>query len=521
MTERRKETLLFVDDEESILDITGEYFRYKGYHVLTAGNGLEALDVLGAHQVDCCFTDINMPGMDGLELAEHIRQLDVSIPVVVMTGFPSLENTLSTLKNGVVDFLIKPVKLEQMELCVKRVFRERELFLKNLLLAKEVEGKKRLEALNTELVAKVDDLNIMNRIMDDFSAISSSEELFKRATESAVDITGGDSSRFFIVTESVSVPIEMAASGADGRPIALDGLERYGEELEKLIREVAEEGVPTLISHSSRLRAFPNPMNSLVLVPLQIRAKSLGVLVTTHTEGDRHFSEKDVYHLSFMAQKAAGNVENVALYENIYDNLFSTLSGFVKAVEARDSYTNQHSNRVGEIAILLGTELGCTKEELDILNFAGRLHDIGKIGIRDAILLKPGRLTDEEFEKIKEHPAIGADIVGQLGLWDREAQIIRHHHERFDGGGYPDGLRGVAIPFLARILSVADAFDAMASDRAYRRKMPLDKVTEIIRDGAKAQFDPRVVEAYLRVVGQGFLDVSHGESEPGCGGDGS
>uniref|UniRef100_UPI002634E36E HD-GYP domain-containing protein n=1 Tax=Desulfoluna sp. TaxID=2045199 RepID=UPI002634E36E len=265
------------------------------------------------------------------------------------------------------------------------------------------------------------------------------------------------------------------------------------------------------ISHSSRLKAFKVPMNSLVLVPLQIRAKSLGVLMTSHITPDRHFSETDVYHLSFMAQKAAGNVENVALYENIYDNLFSTLSAFVKAVEARDSYTNQHSNRVGEISILLGTELGCTREELAILNFAGRLHDIGKIGIRDAILLKPGRLTDEEFEKIKEHPDIGADIVGQLGLWDREAQIIRHHHERFDGLGYPEGLHGVAIPFLSRILSVADAFDAMASDRAYRRKMPLDKVTALIREGAGKQFDPRVVDAYLKVMRQGGLKVSHGE----------
>lgn len=511
MTEQRKETILFVDDEESILDITGEYFRHKGYRVLTAGNGHQALAVMDDHQVDCCFTDINMPGMDGLELAEHIRQRDVSIPVVVMTGFPSLENTLSTLKNGVVDFLIKPVKLEQMELCVNRVFRERELFLKNLLLTKEVEGKERLESLNKELVGKVEELNIMNRIMDDFSAVSSSEELFKKVTESAVDITGADSSRFFIASDAVATPFEMAATGAKGRHIASDGLSYYGEGLATLIREVAQEGVPTLISHSSRLKELKVPVNSVVLVPLRIRDKNLGVLVTSHLAEDRHFSEKDVYHLSFMTQKAAGNVENVALYENIYDNLFSTLSAFVKAVEARDSYTNQHSNRVAEIAILLGKELGCTKEELDVLNFSGRLHDIGKIGIRDAILLKPGRLTDEEFEKIKEHPDIGADIVGQLGLWDREAQIIRHHHERFDGQGYPDGLFGVAIPFLARILSVADAFDAMASDRAYRRKMPLDKVTAIIRDGAGKQFDPRVVDAYLAVARGGGLDLSHGE----------
>jgi len=104
--------------------------------------------------------------------------------------------------------------------------------------------------------------------------------------------------------------------------------------------------------------------------------------------------------------------------------------------------------------------LGCSSEELDILNFAGHLHDIGKIGIRDDILLKPGRLTAEEFEKIKEHPVIGANIVEQLGFWDRERQIIKCHHERFDGAGYPEGLKGENIPFLARILSVADVYDA-------------------------------------------------------------
>ena len=119
---------------------------------------------------------------------------------------------------------------------------------------------------------------------------------------------------------------------------------------------------------------------------------------------------------------------------------------------------------------MIGEEMGCSDEELDMINVAGSLHDIGKIGIRDDILLKPGRLTEDEYEKIKEHPAIGADIISNLGLWGREARIIRHHHERFDGKGYPDGLQGGQIPKLARILSVADSYDAMASDRAYRKK---------------------------------------------------
>jgi putative nucleotidyltransferase with HDIG domain len=238
-------------------------------------------------------------------------------------------------------------------------------------------------------------------------------------------------------------------------------------------------------------------------VPLKIRDKIFGVVTAFVEEGNYRFSEKDLYYLSFLSQKAADTAENIALYETISENLFSTLSAFVKAVEARDAYTKEHSNRVAEMAVLLGTELDCSEEELNLLNFAGRLHDIGKIGIRDNILLKPGRLTDEEFEIIKEHPAIGADIVSQLGLWDREAQIIRHHHERFDGTGYPDRLKGVAIPFLARIMSVADAYDAMASDRAYRKKLDLERVSNIIREGSGAQFDPRVVEAFFKLIDTG------------------
>jgi len=149
--------------------------------------------------------------------------------------------------------------------------------------------------------------------------------------------------------------------------------------------------------------------------------------------------------------------------------------------------------------------MGCTHEELDILNSAGRLHDIGKIGIADAILLKPGRLTDDEFEKIKEHPDIGAGIVGQLGLWDREKQLIRYHHERFDGRGYPKGLKGENIPLLARILSLADAYDAMASDRAYRKKMDESKILKIIDDCSGTQFDPQVVRAFQKVFKQGAV----------------
>ena len=215
--------ILFVDDEENILSIAHEYFRQKGYQVVTAKNGLEAAEILDTERIDCCFTDINMPEMDGLELAEHIRMQDNTIPVVVMTGYPSMENTIKTLKNGVVDFLIKPVSLNQMELCLQRVLREQQLYVENILLKREVEGKERLEKLNTELLEKVEELNILNKIMSDFTTISTSQNLFKRVTDLALEITHANESRFCVINETVQRPFEIAAAYEDRSQLG-----RYG-----------------------------------------------------------------------------------------------------------------------------------------------------------------------------------------------------------------------------------------------------------------------------------------------------
>jgi putative nucleotidyltransferase with HDIG domain len=267
--------------------------------------------------------------------------------------------------------------------------------------------------------------------------------------------------------------------------------------------EVVSDQIPLLISQNSAGNGLPAEIQSAMIVPLKIRNKVFGVLTAVVNHGAKRFSEKDLYYLSFLAQSAAQAIENLALYENIYENLFATLYAFVKAVEARDLYTQQHSSRVTGLSIVLGKQLGCSKEELDVLNFAGHLHDIGKIGIRDDILLKPGKLTEAEFEKIKDHPVIGADILEQFGLWEKERQIIRCHHERFDGTGYPDGIKHEDIPFLARILSVADVYDAMASDRAYRRKMEDDVILKIINEGNGSQFDPEVVAAFNQAYAAG------------------
>ena len=519
MDNHKKETILFVDDEESILDVASEYFRRKGYLTITAPNGIEALKVLKKAKVDCCFTDINMPGMNGLELAENIRLKDNSLPVIVMTGYPSLENTIQTIKNGVVDFLIKPVNLKQMELCVRRVLQQRKLFVENILLKKEVEGKERLEILNRELLYKVDELNTLNNILSSFSTINTTSDVFTSAVEMSLELTHADATNFYVINESVRQPVEVAAANSNGgRPdrsnaqqgdwnCAGGAAAALNPSMEKLIMEVVADEIPLLVSENNGSGGVPPDLLSLMVTPLKIRQKVFGILTTSVKKSDTRFSEKDLYYLSFLTQSAAAAIENLALYENIYENLFATLYAFVNALEARDLYTRQHSNRVTEISLMIGRQIGCTSDELDILNFAGHLHDIGKIGIRDDILLKPGKLTSDEFEKIKEHPIIGANILEQLGFWDRERQIIRSHHERFDGTGYPDGLKKEEIPLLARILSVADVYDAMASDRAYRKRMEEKVILKIIFDGSGTQFDPNIVQSFKRVYKDG--KISH------------
>ncbi|NOX34434.1 MAG: response regulator [Deltaproteobacteria bacterium] len=495
--------ILVVDDEEGILDVSEGYFQRKGYEVYTAGNGIEALEVLKRVKVECVFTDINMPMMDGLELAEKIREKESTLPVVVMTGYPSLENSIQTLKNGVVDYLIKPVNLEQMELTLRRILRERELFIENLILKEEVERQERLKKLNNELLGKVEEVNTLNRVMENFSSTDSSSGIFNKIADLGVDELKADKAFFHIYSDQDKSLVLLASSDCGIENETVRSL--FGKELSKaandfILEVLSEDNNPCLISGSGKNDRLDDIVRSLMVVPLKIRDEIFGVASAFSFREDKLFNEKDIYYMSFIAQKAASAIENIGLYEVIVDNLFSTLQSFVTALEVRDLYTRKHSERVAKYAHTIAEEMGCTAEELSNIKFAGSLHDIGKIGIRDDILLKPGRLSDEEYEKIKEHPVIGADIISKVGLWGREMEIIRHHHERFDGKGYPDGLKGDKIPKLARILCVADSFDAMASDRAYRKRMERTKVIDIIKENIGTQFDPEVVNAFLKVA---------------------
>ena len=187
--------------------------------------------------------------------------------------------------------------------------------------------------------------------------------------------------------------------------------------------------------------------------------------------------------------------ENEKLLERTKRAYLSTITSLARTIEAKDPYTGGHTERVAEYALMLARELGFGDDELQAVEVGAVIHDIGKIGIPDRILLKPGRLDSDEFEEMRKHPEISSYILDELDLPKVVRDMARNHHERFDGKGYPDGLKGNQIPLAARILTVADAFDAMTSDRPYRRALSQEVAAAEIRRNAGSQFCPDVVAA--------------------------
>lgn len=190
--------------------------------------------------------------------------------------------------------------------------------------------------------------------------------------------------------------------------------------------------------------------------------------------------------------------------EQAYLDMVQTLR---YTVEAKDSYTRGHSDRVSEYSVLIGEKLGLPAEQIKTLRIGGLFHDIGKIGIPDSILLKPAKLTDEEYSQIKNHPSIGAHILGSAAIFQDIIPIVKHHHERYDGNGYPSKLKGEEIPYLARIAAVADTFDAMTSRRSYRGPIDVEHVKEEIKRCEGTQFDPQIAEVFLEILNNNFAKI--------------
>ncbi|MGF7397918.1 HD domain-containing protein [Thermoanaerobacterium thermosaccharolyticum] len=236
-------------------------------------------------------------------------------------------------------------------------------------------------------------------------------------------------------------------------------------------------------------------VKNIISVPLISKDKAVGALNILTTSR----LANDISLLRSVADSVSIAIENANLYDNLRNWYLRTIDALAYAVEAKDRYTKGHSLRVSKYAAIIGESMGLPKDEIEKLKIAGILHDIGKIGISDKILTKPGKLTKEEYDKIKQHPSISRKILEPIGLSKDIIDGIEKHHERYDGKGYPFGLNDDNIPLIAAILCVADSFDAMTSDRSYRKGMPFDEAVNELLKYKGTQFNPRVVDSVMSI----------------------
>jgi putative nucleotidyltransferase with HDIG domain len=222
--------------------------------------------------------------------------------------------------------------------------------------------------------------------------------------------------------------------------------------------------------------------------------------------------DKDM--LTFIANSAGIGLENARLFKQLQVTYVSTLKTLISVIEAKDNYTRGHTERVASYAVAIADRLSLPEAVRRRVTFGALLHDIGKIGVMENILHKEGELDADEWETLKSHPEVGARIVDKMEFLTGTSDIVRHHHESWDGNGYPDALRGEDIPLGARIIAVADSFDAMTTNRSYRRALSIDEAVERLEAGAGTQFDPGIVRVFVRHIREKGLEMVLREEVP-------
>lgn len=309
------------------------------------------------------------------------------------------------------------------------------------------------------------------------------EETSKLKVEAASGVTEKFSKeiRYISIGEGVS-----GAVVKNGEPVAISDLLK--DKRVKYYAECAREGI-----------------RSVLATPIKFKKSVLGVLIA-FSRNVKHFNLSEMNLLSTFAAHAAIALNNAIIYKREHRAYYNTIITLVKTMEAKDSCTCGHSERVTNYAIKIAKELKLNSEDVELLFYAGKLHDIGKIAIPDFILKKTTALTPTERAQIEAHPVKGVDMIANLKFLKECFPLIRHHHERYDGAGYPDRLRNTHIPFLARILSLSDAFDAMTSQRPYRRGLTVNEAIVEIIENSKTQFDPELANLFVSIL-RGYPDL--------------
>ncbi len=490
--------ILIVDDEEVIRELLSDALCDTGNGINLAESGRAALNLMRQKHIDLLLTDIMMPEMDGLELIRRVRQEFSEVIPMVMTGYATLDTARAAFKEGAYDYVLKPFNITEVKIAIENAFE-----------------RKRLRDENARLREITELFTISNSI----SAIQGERELLDMVLNFALRKVEATRGSVMVFDSEESKHLKIAVSEGIPEEVVAETVVDIGEGIAGWVAEHAE---PLLVADIENNPEFCNRSHhfsdhSFVSVPLEKRESSLalpmrtskrvlGVLNINRKNDGAAFTEGDLKMLSILANQAAAALDNSRLFASLQEAYLTTIQSLVLLLEHRDAYTSGHSSRVTSISVELGKRLGMSPDEIENLRVAATLHDIGKVGVPDAILNKPAALTDEEWTIVKRHPVIGHDIIAPRSFLEKATAVVKCHHERHDGRGYPDGRSQDDLPLDVKTVIIADAYDAMNSDRAYRKALALEEIREQILDNSGTQFDPDVSTAFIEMLDSGCLD---------------
>lgn len=491
-----------------------------GHEVHYASSGPEVHDLLDSEQFDALVIDLIMPGMDACELIRSVRRRTADAVLVLTTGYPSIDTALAAIRGNVWEYVTKPFDVEALVASVEtgirrwRLQRENQRRLTELQAAnrKLAEQKSMLQerlchatasfqASNEALRNRVAQLARLNELAKALNQSRREEFAVQQIANAVLDLLPADYCGILLPDSKAGAPLFLIYGT---RPMTDTVLNRLGEIMWDAFEVVGglrpdEQGLQPILA-SVRETASP-PLQSLAAtmsVQMAVHGDVLGIL-SAGTARPGVLTEADRRILSTIASQAAASLESTRAYAWVQNNYLATIQSLAKSLEAKDTYTSGHSMRVAETAVQIAEAMGLDAERVAMIRFAATLHDIGKIGVEDSTIRSPKRLSAEELESVRRHPELGEEILWPVQLLRPALPFIRHHHERWDGTGYPDGLSGDEIPLGARIIAVADAFDAMTSTRPYRDRLSTAEALRELYVNRGKQFDPEVIYAFLEL----------------------
>ncbi|MFH1715569.1 MAG: HD domain-containing response regulator [Elusimicrobiota bacterium] len=472
--------ILIVDDEPGIVRIVTSELRRRGYNIEGETNPERAIERVRDEGFDLLVLDYLMTPIHGNTVVEKIREFNTDVYILLLTGYKDIAPPLQSLRAlDIQGYCEKQDDLNQLMVFV-------ESGLKSISMMKTI--KQFRDGLNKilESVPKIYQLQPIDSIMEDIL-----RELIALVY----------SKNAFIMIDDIS------ESGQEKKSI-FRGLGKYHVDIKKFFN-MLEPSFMELIGQAREDKIVTTADGGVIFPLINELKDTIGVIFVESRNIDDGMKILEIY-----ANQAASSLNNAFLhsmvnkkneelnqtYEELRKRYLDTVEALRLTVDAKDIYTRGHSDRVSYYAVKIGAAMGINNGDIEKLKISGVFHDVGKIGTADDILFKESKLDKEEYDEIKKHPLKGAHILSAMSMFKEIVPIIKSHHERIDGNGYPFGIKGEEIPLLARILAVADAFDAMTTDRKYRKKLELKDAKQQLKDGAGTQFDKNIVDVFLKIL---------------------